>query len=121
MKLPVCLVLLIGLTGCASTADYSVAQDRTAGTVVVSYSTETSDGSPLSPDHANQVATRRCRQIGYSHTALEVHAMQECGVTGGMGDCSQWVVEKTYHCEGGAISEPKYGPLVSVSPSQRRP
>ena len=99
------LVMLVGLVGCASTA-YSTIQDKSAGKVLVSYEVKALQDAPLSPKHANHVATQSCQMLGYSYTERDVHVTQHCAAVDSAGDCSLWKVGKAYQCAGNAISPP---------------
>lgn len=111
----ICLGVLACLIGCASTADYSATREKDTGRVLVSYSTETPEHPPLSDNHANQVATRHCQQLGYSYTELNVHVAQQCS-SSALGVCSQWKVDRAYQCAGDAIAEPQNEPVVAAIP-----
>jgi len=108
--MPLSLVMLVGLAGCASTASYSAIQDKDTGKVLVSYEVETLQNPSLSPKHANHVATQRCQMLGYSYTERNVHVTQHCSATDSAGACSLWQVAKTYQCAGNTISPPPLQP-----------
>lgn len=108
------LVMLVALAGCASTANYSATQDKSAGKILVSYETETLQNPPLSPKHANHVATQRCQMIGHSYTERNVHVTHQCSATDSTGTCAQWQVEKAYQCAGNAIADPQSQPVAIV-------
>lgn len=112
------MLMLIGLAGCASTDSYSAIQDRSTGRVLISYEVEASERHSLSPEHANHVATQRCKMLGYSFTERAVGVMQHCSATDNAGDCSLWQVERTYQCAGNAISTP---PIQSGSVAYSTP
>lgn len=109
------LVFLITLCGCTTTANYSTIKDQNTGKVSVFYLTDDVESAPLSANHANQIATRYCKQLGYSYTELNVAIAQQCNSIGSDGSCSHWMVEKAYQCAGNAISEPQNQPIATIS------
>lgn len=92
-----------GLGACAATPPLIVTRDAANGTVVLAH--EASD--PVDPDvgiaHANQIATRHCRLLGYTYTQREVQLSGQC-LSAEAQACSRWRVEQSYQCAGGQVT-----------------
>lgn len=98
------LVAMIALTGFSSSANVSAVKADENGIVKVTYITN--DTSDLKSDlpALNKIATRKCRQAGYSYTEMNVQVTQKCLSTRSDGACPAWAIENSYQCAGNTVS-----------------
>lgn len=91
-------ILLVGLSACASTREWSAAGgNRESGLVRVSYQYSEFHQPDVSDAQAMELAEHRCEAWGFKHAEPVAGLVRECSNKQG-GDCDMWKVTREFQC-----------------------
>ncbi|MEO8018394.1 MAG: YecR family lipoprotein [Pseudomonadota bacterium] len=91
-------VLLLNLTGCVTSRQWTLSGgDRDGGVVRVSYEYPEFHQPALSDEQAMKIATSRCNGWGYHEAEPIAGQIRQCSNMDG-SNCDLWTVTREYQC-----------------------
>lgn len=90
---------LLGITGCATTENWSASGgNRDIGVVRLSYEYAQQEEPQMSEVLADRIADNRCNTWGYTRAELIPGLLRDCAIEDG-NRCEVWKVTREYRCE----------------------
>jgi hypothetical protein len=109
-------LLILGLTACASTKQWSASGgDRQDGVVRLSYEYPEFHQPTVSDVQAEQLAENRCHTWGYTHAEPIGGQIRQCSTTTD-GNCVLWKVTREYQCGDASMAQTSPAGSASAAP-----